>query len=187
MQGLRSATPAAALAQRNEALVARLSALPLFRAAKSVALFASVASKQEPAMAPVDTLARAAGKAVYYPFMDPTEGGFRTGFRLSHSSAELAPRGRGFPEPPKDAPEASRGDVELVLVPALAATPEGHRLGYGAGWYDVTLPDLCPPATALMVVFDFQVLGELPQTERDFRCDGVLTDARGFGLAATTP
>ena len=85
-------------------------------------------------------------------------------------------RGQKFAEPPRDAKVASRGDVDVVLVPALAVSPEGHRLGQGVGFYDATLPDLAPPALTIIVGFSFQLLAELPLEPHDFECDAVVTD-----------
>jgi 5-formyltetrahydrofolate cyclo-ligase len=65
-------------------------------------------------------------------------------------------------------------------VPALAVSPDGHRLGYGAGFYDATLPDFRPPGTAIAVVFDFQVLVELPVLSHDVACDVIVTDRRSL-------
>ena len=101
----------------------------------------------------------------------------RTGFRLTTPPSELVERGRGFHEPPPDAPEAQRGDIDLVVVPALAVAVTGHRIGYGAGYYDATLPDVRPPALAVIVAFDFQLLAELPSEADDVACDLVVTDA----------
>jgi 5-formyltetrahydrofolate cyclo-ligase len=72
---------------------------------------------------------------------------------------------------------AQRGEVQVVVVPALAVASDGHRLGYGAGYYDATLPDLCPPARSIVVAFDFQRMMELPITPNDLRCDDIVTDA----------
>ena len=68
--------------------------------------------------------------------------------------------------------------VDLIVVPALAVAPTGHRLGYGGGFYDVMLPDFCPPATAVVVAFDFQLVAELPAEPHDVACALVVTDAR---------
>src|SRR5204863_7612630 len=104
----------------------------------------------------------------------------RTGFRFVADVQEMRESERGFLEPPPNAPDAAPGELDLVLVPALGATPEGHRLGYGAGFYDVTLPEFCPAARSVIVAFDFQMLGELPVSELDFACDAVVTDKRAF-------
>ncbi len=75
------------------------------------------------------------------------------------------------------------------MVPALAVTDTDHRLGYGRGFYDVTLPDFCPPALSVVVAFDFQLLAELPVLEHDVACEVVVTDARVIraGKSGTDP
>ena len=80
--------------------------------------------------------------------------------------------------PGPDAPEASALDV--VVVPAVAADPTGHRIGYGAGYYDRTLPRYVPPAVSVIVAYDWQMVAEVPATEHDVRCQWVLTDVRTF-------
>lgn len=178
MRALRQALPSAAVRARSERIVGRLADLPAYRAAGSVALFWPMSDKREVDLVRLDAAARAAGKAVFYPFMDPTEDGYRTGFRRTLGPEELSERGRGFVEPPVDAPVGERGEIDLVIVPALAAALDGHRLGYGAGFYDATLPDVRPPALAAIVAFDFQLVAELPSSERDVACDFVITDER---------
>ena len=101
-----------------------------------------------------------------------------TGFRRVLSQEELLERGSGFAEPPETAPVAQRGEIDWVVVPALAVDGTGHRIGYGGGYYDATLPDVCPPARSLVVAYDFQLLAELPAEQHDKSCDVVVTDAR---------
>ena len=55
-----------------------------------------------------------------------------------------------------------------------------HRLGYGAGFYDSLLPDVRPPAQAVVVAFDFQLLVDLPTLPHDVPCDWVVTDTRAL-------
>lgn len=172
----RSALPAAAVQARSARIVEYLLSLPVLRNARSVASFWPMAGRAEVDLTDLDRQLGERGVVRYYPFMDPRDGGFTTGFRRVASSAELSSRGRRFLEPPPDAPVALRGDVDVVLVPALAVTPEGHRLGYGSGFYDVTLPDLAPPASTIVVAFSFQLLGELFVEAHDVLCDGVVTD-----------
>jgi 5-formyltetrahydrofolate cyclo-ligase len=102
----------------------------------------------------------------------------RTGFRFTGAATDLALGAERFAQPADDAVEATRGDIELVIVPALAVSSDGHRLGYGWGFYDVTLPDVCPPARTIAVAYDFELLAELPSEEHDVRCDVVITDQR---------
>jgi 5-formyltetrahydrofolate cyclo-ligase len=178
LRALRSALPASAVMTRSGRIAERLLALEPFRQARSVALFWPIRERNEVDLGGVDAAARASRKLVFYPFMDATSDGYRTGFRRVDELRLLAERGRGFAEPPPDAPEAARGDLDLVIVPALAVAENGHRLGYGAGFYDVTLPDVCPPACSVAVAFSFQLLAELPPGEHDVACDWVITDER---------
>jgi 5-formyltetrahydrofolate cyclo-ligase len=187
MKALRSALPKSAIADRSARLVARLGALPAFDRARAIALFWPMVEKNEVDVRGLDVAARALGKIVYYPFMDPTDDGFRTGFRRVDDVAELEERGRGFVEPRPAAPSAARGDVDLVIVPALALASDGHRLGYGVGFYDVTLPDVCPPAHAVAVAFSFQLLAELPNEAGDFRCQTIVTDETVIEIPSPVP
>ncbi len=180
MRALRTAHPAEALRVRNNAIVKRALALPAFAAARSVALFFPLQDRKEVDLRELDAEARRQGKRVYYPFLELRGDALVSGLRLTESLNELAERGRRFLEPLPSAPQATRGDVALVLVPALAVAPSGHRLGYGGGFYDSLLPDVCPPGQAAAVAYDFQLLVELPTFPSDVACDFVLTDARSL-------
>lgn len=184
MKALRAAYPAPALASKSASIVARVAELPAFQAARSVALFWPLLDKNEVDVRALDALSRAAQKKVYYPgFTRSAEGVLSTDLRLTESVGDLAVRGQRFAEPPADAPAARRGDIELLVVPALAVALSGHRLGFGLGFYDSMLPDFCPPAVAVVVAFDFQLLAELPVEPHDAACDLVVTDGRSVTVA----
>ncbi len=81
----------------------------------------------------------------------------------------------GIREPKPEAPEVF---PDLVLVPMLAFARNGHRIGYGAGYYDMTITALRARKTVLAVgiAFAAQELASLPTTPRDARLDIVLTE-----------
>jgi 5-formyltetrahydrofolate cyclo-ligase len=178
MRGLRTAHPEAVLAQASERVLQRVLELSAFRAASGVGLFWPLLERRELDLRPLAETALSAGQRVFFPYLSPKGDGFETGFRAIRSVGELADRGQRFFEPEPGAPRAERGEIEFLVVPALAASSDGHRLGYGSGFYDATLPDFCPPAKAAIVIFDFQLLGELPVTDNDRACDFVVTDRR---------
>ena len=178
MRGVRAAHPESVLAQASARIVANVLAHPQFLAASGIGLFWPMIDRHEVDVRAVAAAALAAQKRVYFPFLEPTATGFKTGFARVEAVAELAERGQRFFEPPHDAPHAARGEVDLLVVPALAVSADGHRLGYGSGFYDATLPDFCPPAQALVVCFDFQLLGELPVTGADVASQFIVTDRR---------
>ena len=178
MRGLRAAHPESVLALASERIVQRVLDLPQFAAAESIGLFWPMAERREIDVRPLATAALAFGKRLYFPFLEPTASGFSTGFAQVSDVAELSDLGQRFLEPPRSAARAERGQLDLLIVPALAAAADGHRLGYGSGFYDATLPDFCPPGQAVVVVFEFQLLGELPATVQDVACQFVVTDKR---------
>jgi 5-formyltetrahydrofolate cyclo-ligase len=63
----------------------------------------------------------------------------------------------------------------FVLVPLLAFDRHGGRLGYGAGYYDRTLP-LLPGRIALGCAFAVQMVDEVPVGPYDIRLDAVATE-----------
>jgi 5-formyltetrahydrofolate cyclo-ligase len=78
-------------------------------------------------------------------------------------------------EPP---PEAKEVLPDLLFVPLAAFDRKGHRLGYGAGFYDRSLAKLraIKPILAIGVAFEVQELLDLPQEPHDEPLDYVLTE-----------
>jgi 5-formyltetrahydrofolate cyclo-ligase len=176
MRGLRNALPAPACAERSARIVERLTALEPIARAPSIALFWPIQERHEVDLRALDAGLRARGARVAYPAVDP-ETRVMT-FRFVDHPDSMQEHGFGFREPPPAAPEAAPGDLGAVVVPALAVDPAGHRIGYGAGYYDATLPAYAPPAASIVVAFDFQLIAEVPVMAGDVRLDWVVTDRR---------
>ena len=175
LRGVRATMPLEACAKRSVKLVARLEAHPVVRAAKSVALFWPIVERHEVDLRPLDAALRARGVAVAYPAIDPETRAMTFRFCATESLEE---RGFGFSEPPPEAREAAGGEIDVLVVPAIAIDPTGHRIGYGAGFYDRTIPRFAPPAVAVGVAFDFQLVAEVPFGQHDVAVEWVVTDER---------
>jgi 5-formyltetrahydrofolate cyclo-ligase len=65
------------------------------------------------------------------------------------------------------------GPIDLILVPGLAFTSDGRRLGYGAGYYDGLLPKF-PGTQAWGIGYPFQLLDDLPTDSHDVPLQRVL-------------
>ena len=78
----------------------------------------------------------------------------------------------GIPEPIADGPVAD-DETALVLMPGLAFDPQGHRIGYGGGFYDKFLAAE-PNHPTLALCYEFQLLPELDTEEHDIPVDTVL-------------
>ena len=88
---------------------------------------------------------------------------------------ELARGQWGIREPKADAPEVA---PDVLIVPLAAFDRAGHRIGYGAGYFDITINALRAKKTiiAMGVAFAAQEVASVPATERDARLDFVLTE-----------
>ena len=81
----------------------------------------------------------------------------------------------GIREPTADAAEVF---PDILLVPLLAFDRTGHRIGYGAGYYDMTIAALRTrkQVVAIGIAFAAQEITAVPATPRDARLDLVLTE-----------
>ena len=69
-------------------------------------------------------------------------------------------------------------DVDLILIPAAAVDATGMRMGWGRGYFDKTLGSMekCPPVYA--VLFDGELVDEVPRERHDQPVDGAVTPTR---------
>jgi 5-formyltetrahydrofolate cyclo-ligase len=81
----------------------------------------------------------------------------------------------GIREPGPEAPEAA---PDILIVPLACFDRAGHRIGYGAGYYDMTISTLRARKKVIAVglAFAAQEIPHVPATERDERLDLVLTE-----------
>jgi 5-formyltetrahydrofolate cyclo-ligase len=93
----------------------------------------------------------------------------------------LVPGVWGIREPPPTAPELQ---PDILLVPLLAFDRRGHRIGYGAGYYDLTIAQLRAkkPIAAVGIAFAAQEVEIVPRTAFDAQLDLVLTESETIDL-----
>lgn len=87
----------------------------------------------------------------------------------------------GIREPKPEAPEVF---PDILIVPLVAFTRAGFRLGYGAGYYDMTIARLrtMKPVVAIGIAFAAQEVAEMPVTPRDEQLDFLLTEREVLDL-----
>ena len=97
---------------------------------------------------------------------------------------ELARGQWGIREPRPDAPEVA---PDILIVPLAAFDRAGHRIGYGAGYYDMTVNALRAKKNivAIGIAFAAQEIASVPATERDARLDFVLTERETIDFRET--
>jgi 5-formyltetrahydrofolate cyclo-ligase len=69
-------------------------------------------------------------------------------------------------------------DVDLIVIPAAAVDWRGMRMGWGRGYFDKTLGSMekCPPVYA--VLFDAELVDDVPREMHDQPVDGAVTPTR---------
>lgn len=86
----------------------------------------------------------------------------------------------GLREPSSDSPEVAPGEIDLWLVPGVAFTRDGRRLGRGAGYYDSSLAERRSDATLIGVAFEVSVFDELTVEAHDVRMHLLATERGAF-------
>ena len=71
-------------------------------------------------------------------------------------------------------------EADLIVIPALAASADGTRLGQGGGWYDRALMHRSPTTPVVAVIFDDEVVeaGLIPAEPHDVPVDAIVTPTR---------
>ena len=150
----------------SQKLVEQFLALEAYRQAKT--LYGYLPYNQEVRTVPILEQALAEGKRVAVPKIYGDEMRFIYLDDLNRVETGYA----GIPEPIEDGPIAD-DPTALVLMPGLAFDQQGHRIGYGGGFYDKFL-NAEPEHPTVALCYAFQIVEELPTEEFDVPVDCVL-------------
>ncbi len=172
--GQRRKVLCAAAPNAGDGILARFLAAPLAAAADSTRTFAGywpIRSEVDPR--PLMRYLAGIGLIGSLPVV--TARSSPLAFRRWSDGQQLEPGPFGVQIP---SAEAEAVIPELLLVPLLAYDDRGHRLGYGAGYYDRTLGDLRRTHHVLAVGLAFagQRVDKLPAGPRDEPLDWVVTE-----------
>jgi 5-formyltetrahydrofolate cyclo-ligase len=89
------------------------------------------------------------------------------------------------PEPVGNENPVRPDEIRAVVVPMIAFDTTGHRLGYGAGYYDRFLRHL-PGLMKIGVAFSCQEVDEIPTDENDVSMDLIVTEKGIFHYSPNT-
>ena len=166
-KGVRAALDLPAL---SATLCARLASLPEFQRAENVLLYAAMRDELD-----VLSLARTPEKRFFLPRCAE-----KRRLTIHEFPCPLVTSAWGIREPGAESPEISPETLDLVVVPGLAFTRSGARLGYGGGYYDRFLPRLRNECVTVGVCPDELVLENLPVDSWDFPVGILVTPAEIF-------
>lgn len=154
------------IVERSNALAEKFYNSPAYQAASTI--YGYLPYNQEVRTIPMLQRALDEGKRVAVPKVYGEEMRFIYLDDLTQVSKGYA----GIPEPIADAPVAEDQQA-LVLMPGLAFDPQGHRIGYGGGFYDRFLAQE-PHHPTLALCYEFQMQAHLDTEEFDIPVDTVL-------------
>ena len=140
-----------------------------YRAAES--LFVYVSMPGEPDTRGILASALADGKRVYVPKC--LERPVMLAARITDIAA-MAPGAMRIPEPLRWDETATAGKIDLVLVPCVAASRRGARLGHGGGYYDAFLQD--SPTVKVCLCYEKMLVDGIPMADRDVWMNAVVTE-----------
>lgn len=149
-------------------LAQRLFDHPAYQKARSV--YAYLSYNQEVRTLPILQQAQKDGKRVAVPKVFGEE----MRFLWLDDLTAVAPGAYNIPEPVSDGPEAD-DPTALILMPGLAFDPQGHRCGYGGGFYDKWLA-AHPGHPLLALCYGFQMLDHLDTDAHDIPVDFVISE-----------
>jgi len=156
----------------SERICASIREWPAFHSARVV--FAYLPIKGEVDLRPLIAASPAAAWAIPRIVRSPAR---RLAFH-AHLPDRLIPHRYGMLEPDPALPEIDPEQADLIIVPGVAYTRSGHRLGYGGGYYDRLLA-LPGRALTLGVCYQVLLLDDLPREQHDAPVGNVVTEAVG--------
>ncbi len=168
MRALQKALPEAYVRSAGEEIQQRILSSPRYRESGSIFLYLST-----PKEVPTDLILRQAladGKKIYVPKCIGKE---MLAVRI-RSLDHLEPGMLGILEPRDWSETADADQLDLILVPCLAAAPDGRRLGHGGGYYDRFLSER--RENALCLCFRRMLCGEIPMDGHDVPMPCVVTE-----------
>lgn len=148
---------------RSVELWTKIAELPEYRSAHGVVAFVGMAS--EPDTDALFALINADGKRLLLPRVEGSE------LVVCDGGGRLVASSFGVQEP--TGPALPLDVIDFVIVPGLAFTTAGDRLGYGAGFYDRFLPRI--HVGNVGVCFREQIVDSLPMNENDVRVQQVVS------------
>jgi 5-formyltetrahydrofolate cyclo-ligase len=171
MRATRLALDEPTRARASQTICARLMALPEIRNAGAVAVYLAAGSEANIDALAVQLLQQ--GKTVAAPVLSPPS------FARLHGVEQIAVASNGLRQPLRHSAQdvVAAAALEVILLPGLAFSRSGARLGQGVGWYDRVLAS-APRAVTIGVCFDCQLLQDIPVEAHDRRASVVVTETQ---------
>jgi 5-formyltetrahydrofolate cyclo-ligase len=164
----------------SDAAIARLLELPEYRAARTVLWYLDCRSELRTRQALPAALA--SGQRIVVPYCTVDEqGANKLGLWLLASMDELIVGKWKILEPPHErwgeaGKEVPPEEIDLVIVPGVAFSRTGGRMGNGQGYYDRLLARVRPDCKLVALGYESQIFDDLVVSPHDVFMDKVVTE-----------
>lgn len=122
----------------------------------------------------IHELLNTSSKRCYVPVIKSVIGEMKAVSLTKHK--KLSVNKYGLPEPVNKRATIDPLELDVILIPGLAFTAKGERIGFGRGYYDRYLKKTHAKKVAL--AYDFQVVDYLPQNKNDVLLDIIITPSK---------
>jgi len=171
----RDALSPAAREAQTQSILHSLLCLPAYKSASVVAAYASMAS--EFGTAEFMRHALGEGKQLLLPRIDKAKHRLDL-HAVTDLQSDLVPGIWGIREPAPHCQRVDASKADFMLVPGVAFTKRGERLGYGGGYYDRLLTEVAPDTRRVAAAFAIQIVEEMPLDEHDQPVHVIVTNLR---------
>jgi 5-formyltetrahydrofolate cyclo-ligase len=168
----------------SEQAVARFVELPEYRAARTAMWYLDCRSELRTRRALPAALA--SGKRIAVPYCTVDEqGANKLGLWLLESMDELVVGKWRILEPPRErwgqaGKEVDPAELDIVMVPGVAFSREGGRMGNGQGYYDRLLARVRPDCPLVGLCYECQLFDKLVVSPHDVFMDQVVTELAAY-------
>jgi 5-formyltetrahydrofolate cyclo-ligase len=117
-------------------------------------------------------------KIVVLPAFNPTKSAMRL-MKVDHPARDMVVGPRGILEPnPAKCKVVPLDCIDIAIVPGIAMDEKGGRIGSGDGYYDRIIPDLPMTTRKVGLVFEGQLVPQVPMESHDKHVDIIITEKR---------
>lgn len=88
-----------------------------------------------------------------------------------------------IPEPKTNLETADPAKLDFIILPGVAFSPDGHRIGYGQGFFDRLLKKTS--CLKIGVAYEFQIVENIPGEDHDVPVDRIVTESRTIIIPKT--
>lgn len=177
----RNALSKSEIEEKSRIIREKLNSLPEFKKSKNILIYASFNNEVDTKIL-ISELLENKEKNVLIPFVEKNNPVLQ--LSVLNNLDDLEPKTFGILEPKKD--KIKNFDInklDLVIVPGIAFDKNGHRIGYGYGYYDRFLGKLGRKAKKIGLCYDFQLIDKIPEEKHDVPMDFIVTEKRIINCA----